>query len=119
MVRFLPANAFWNSKVGLELIRMCFLDRQKMIAEFWAPLDPYYVNPAVVWFMFAHDAARVSELSLERTIKLLFLVSNGLHDAGIAAWDAKRFFNRSSQKNLPRYEIVPHNFLPFIQIIAP
>lgn len=65
-----------------------------MIAEFWAPLDPYFVNPAFVWFMFAHDAARVSKLSFDRSIKLFFLLTNGISDAGIAAWDSKRFFQR-------------------------
>lgn len=32
-------------------------------------------------------------LSLEDTARLMFLVGNALNDAGVASWDAKRFFN--------------------------
>ena len=66
-----------------------------MIAEFWAPMIPPFFSPPMMWEVFAINAARAASLNLEKSIKLLFLVSNAMFDAGIAAWDAKRFFNRT------------------------
>lgn len=41
----------------------------------------------------ALNAAVSQNLSLDESVKLIFLVSNALFDAGIAAWDVKRAFD--------------------------
>lgn len=51
------------------------------------------MNLAGQWHNLAIEAAIIKNLSLSDTIKLLYLQSNAAFDAGIAAWDAKRYFD--------------------------
>jgi len=62
-------------------------DREKMIAEFWEQ-GPYSYTPPGIWTKFAIEAIKSEKLSLEDSIKVLFLQANAAFDASIAAWGA-------------------------------
>ena len=67
-------------------------DRQKMIAEFWQD-DAFTVQPAGHWINIATSVSERDRQNLDGDVKLYFLLSNALMDAGIAAWDAKTFYD--------------------------
>ncbi|CAD7700392.1 unnamed protein product, partial [Ostreobium quekettii] len=67
-------------------------DVPKMLAEFWAD-GPDTTAPPGHWFRITLDSAVNERLSLENTVRLMFLMGNALNDAGVASWDAKAFFN--------------------------
>jgi hypothetical protein len=67
-------------------------DRQKMIAEYW--LDgPNSEQPAGHWALFAQGVSARDHHTLDDDVKMFFVLSNAVFDAGIAAWDAKRTFD--------------------------
>lgn len=67
-------------------------DRRKMIAEYWAD-GPNSELPPGHWCLFASWVSAHNHYTLDQDVKLLFVVSNAVMDAGIAAWDAKRHFD--------------------------
>jgi hypothetical protein len=69
-------------------------DVEKCIAEFWAA-GAGTVTPPGMWTEFALNAARVKNLGVGDTIKLIFLQGNAVMDAGIATWAVKRFWNHA------------------------
>jgi hypothetical protein len=70
-------------------------DREKMIAEFWAPDARIFGNPPNMFHMFTLNALVAEDYDLEGSIKALFLVSNAVFDAGISCWDTKRHYDSS------------------------
>src|SRR3990167_577588 len=70
-------------------------DTQKIIAEFWAPQPLAFGNPPNMFNLFAMNALIHTNADIEDSIKLQFAISNAVFDAGIAAWDAKRYFDSS------------------------
>lgn len=66
-------------------------DHQKIVAEYWAD-GPNSETPPGHWVNLAAEISRKRGHSLDQDIKLFFLLSNSLFDAGIAAWDAKRAY---------------------------
>ena len=67
-------------------------DRQKVIAEYWAD-GPSSEQPPGHWNLFAQFVARRDHYDLDTNVKLFFLLTNTLFDAGIAAWDCKLYYN--------------------------
>ena len=67
-------------------------DEQKMIAEYWAD-GPSSETPPGHWCLFAQFVSHRDHHSLDDDIKMFFVLTNALMDAGIAAWDAKRAFD--------------------------
>ncbi len=67
-------------------------DRQKMISEFWQD-GAFTVQPAGHWINIATSVSERDRQNLDGDVKLYFLMSNALMDAGIAAWDAKTFYD--------------------------
>lgn len=64
-------------------------DHQKMVAEYW--LDgPNSEQPPGHWELFAQWVSARDHHTLDDDVKMFFVLSNALMDAGIAAWDAKR-----------------------------
>jgi hypothetical protein len=87
-------------------ISACLNDEQKIIAELWAgmhedkfpncvvlPNHNYWVVPPVQWCRIARYIAEKNCFMNGSTIKMFFLLANGLLDASIAAWDAMRFYD--------------------------
>jgi hypothetical protein len=67
-------------------------DRQKMIAEYWFD-GPNSEQPPGHWLRFADFVSARDHHTLDDDVKMLFVLSNALMDAGIAAWDAKRAYD--------------------------
>jgi hypothetical protein len=73
-------------------------DEQKIIAEYWAD-GPHSELPPGHWNLFAQFVSRRDhygdhEQGLERDVKLFFVLTNAVLDAGCCAWDNKRAFFR-------------------------
>jgi uncharacterized protein DUF6851/vanadium-dependent haloperoxidase-like protein len=67
-------------------------DRQKVIVEHWAD-GPGTTLPPGHWVRFAGWVAARDNLGLDDEMKLFFLVSNAVFDAGISCWDTKRVYD--------------------------
>lgn len=77
-----------------ELIRISarLTERQKVIAEYWAD-GPGSEQPPGHWNLFAQYVSERDAHSLEEDVKLFFALNNALMDAGIAAWEAKGYYD--------------------------
>src|ERR1700722_4347217 len=77
-----------------ELVAMsaALTDRQKMIAEYWSD-GPNSEQPPGHWALFAQFVSQRDHHSLDDDVKMFFVLSNAIFDAGIAAWDAKREYD--------------------------
>lgn len=69
-------------------------DYGKVVAEFWAD-GPKSSLPPGHWHDITLELTRSRGLSFEDTLRVLFLQANAVFDAGIAAWDTKRFYDSS------------------------
>ena len=67
-------------------------DEQKVIAEYWAD-GPQTILPPGHWHLFAEFVSTRDNLSLDDNVKLFFSLGNAVSDAGIAAWDAKEYYD--------------------------
>jgi hypothetical protein len=67
-------------------------DKQKMISEYWSD-GPYTEQPPGHWALFAQWISQRDHHSLDDDVKMFFVLSNAIFDAGIAAWDAKRAYD--------------------------
>lgn len=67
-------------------------DITKITAEHWAD-GPDSTAPPGHWFRIAMESSLNKVQSVFETIKVLFVVSNALNDAGVAAWGAKIKFD--------------------------
>jgi hypothetical protein len=78
----------------VELIHLTanLSDREKMIAEYWED-GPGTVTPPGHWNRIAQFVSRRDGNSLDRDVKLFFALTNAQFDAGIATWEAKRFYD--------------------------
>lgn len=69
-------------------------DEQKLLAEYWAD-GPRSETPPGHWNLLAQGISFRDDHALEQDVKMFFALNAGLHDAAIAAWDAKREYNSS------------------------
>jgi hypothetical protein len=67
-------------------------DREKVIAEFWAD-GPSSELPPGHWCLIAAWVSKRDHHSEDDDVKMFFAVANAGMDAGIAAWDMKRYFD--------------------------
>ena len=77
-----------------EILRLSadLTDQQKMVAEYWAD-GPSSETPPGHWCLFAQFVSLRDHHGLDDDVKMFFMLTNALMDAGIASWDAKRAFN--------------------------
>jgi hypothetical protein len=96
MGRFGPAT--YGSKEyqeqAEELVAMSagLTDKEKMIAEYWSD-GPNSEQPPGHWALFAQWISERDHHTLDDDVKMFFVLSNAIFDAGIAAWDTKRSFD--------------------------
>ncbi|MCU0316093.1 MAG: hypothetical protein MUC92_05830 [Fimbriimonadaceae bacterium] len=93
-----PPPAYGTSAFQKELMEVYdvtsnLTDSQKLIAEYWAG-GPGSVTPPGLWMEFAQKVSRDEKYSLEKDVKLFFLVGNAVMDAGICCWDSKLAHNQ-------------------------
>jgi len=67
-------------------------ERDKAIAEFWAD-GPRSESPPGHWNQLAHGLVVRDQLDIEASVKLFFALNAALLDAGIAAWESKRYYD--------------------------
>jgi hypothetical protein len=67
-------------------------DKEKMIAEYWSD-GPNSEQPPGHWMRFAQWVSQRDHHTLDDDVKMFFVLSNAIFDAGIAAWDAKRAYD--------------------------
>ena len=65
---------------------------QKVIAEYWAD-GPSSELPPGHWELFAIFVSERDNHDLHDDAKLFFALANAIHDAAIATWEAKRFYD--------------------------
>ena len=67
-------------------------DQQKMISEFWTDgVDSE--QPVGHWIRIAQWVSTRDHLTFDEEIKLFFVLTNAMLDAGIAAWDSKAAYD--------------------------
>jgi hypothetical protein len=76
----------------LVIISAGLTDREKMIAEYWSD-GPYSEQPPGHWARFAQWVSARDHHTLDDDVKMFFVLSNAMFDAGVAAWDAKRAYD--------------------------
>jgi hypothetical protein len=81
-------------------------DRQKMIAEYWAD-GPNSELPPGHWHLFAQVVSARNNYTLDQDAKLFFALGNAMLDAGIATWEAKRFYD--SQRPITSVRFLKNN----------
>jgi hypothetical protein len=81
-------------KQALEILHLSahLGDLEKVIAGYWVD-GPRTETPPGHWCLFAEFVSRRDGHTLEQDVKLFFALSNGLMDASIAVWEAKRFYD--------------------------
>lgn len=77
-------------------------DGDKAFIDFWAA-NPGSVAPAGMWTQIAGLVSDKDKNTLDDDVKLFFALGQALHDAGIAAWDAKRAFDSCRPITAIRY----------------
>jgi predicted small lipoprotein YifL len=77
-------------------------DRTKAIAEYWAD-GPHSELPPGHWCLFGAWVSQRDRHTIDDDAKMFFAMENAVMDAGIAAWDAKRFFDTVRPVTAVRY----------------
>ena len=94
--RFGPATygskEYQEQAEELVAISAALNDKQKMIAEYWND-GPNTEQPPGHWALFAQWISERDHHILDDDVKMFFVLSNAIFDAGIAAWDAKRAYD--------------------------
>lgn len=67
-------------------------DREKVIAEYWAD-GPRSELPPGHWQLFGEFVSLRDHHSFSEDVKMFFMLGNAVQDAGIACWEAKRFYD--------------------------
>jgi hypothetical protein len=67
-------------------------DQHKATAEYWAD-GPSTETPPGHWCLLAQWVSARDRHDLDQDVVLFFALGGALHDAGVAAWDAKRAFD--------------------------
>jgi hypothetical protein len=79
---------------AIELIELSasLTDEQKMISEYWTD-GPNSELPPGHWCIFAQFISARDRNTLDDDVKMFFVLTNAVSDAGIVAWTAKRKFD--------------------------
>ncbi len=86
-------TALFQQRVGEILnISANLTDEQKIIAEFWEDGAGTSFPPGS-WMTFGQFVSERDANTLDEDIKMFFPLGNAVFDAGIAAWDAKEFYD--------------------------
>lgn len=77
-------------------------DDWKCTVEYWAD-PPGTAQPPGHWIEYAEFISARDQNTLDEDAKMFFAVSNALLDAGIAVWDAKRYYDYVRPVTAVRY----------------
>lgn len=96
------SNAYREQALELVDLQATIGDREKVIAEYWAD-GPRSVTPPGHWIVFAQYVSQRDQHTIDQDVKLFFLVSNAVMDAGICCWEAKRHYDYARPITAIRY----------------
>ena len=82
-------------------------DQHKAIAEYWAD-GPGTETPPGHWCLLAQWVSARDGHGLDQDVVLFFALSGALHDAAVAAWDAKRAFDSVRPVSAVRWLFAGH-----------
>ncbi|HRH95511.1 MAG TPA: vanadium-dependent haloperoxidase, partial [Prosthecobacter sp.] len=83
----------YNQKLTIE---------EKAMVEFMRD-GPRSTGQSGHWLRFAQDVSRRDKHTLDQDVKLYFVIANVAHDAFIACWETKRFYDSSRPWTLVRH----------------
>ena len=86
------AHAFIKQAEQILQYSANLTDRETMIAESWADGPSTETAPGH-WALFAQFVSRRDHHTVDDDVVMFFAVANALHDAGIAVWEAKRYYD--------------------------
>jgi hypothetical protein len=87
-----PSDAFLKEVDQQLRFSAGLTDTQKVISQYWED-PPGSETPPGHWNLFAQWVSRRDHHSLDEDAKVFMALNNGLLDASITAWDAKRQWN--------------------------
>ncbi len=97
-----PSRAYKEQALALMKFSAELNDTTKAIAEYWED-GSGTVTPPGHWNVIAQFISQQKYYGLDKDVKLFFSLNNALMDAGIACWDAKRFFNSVRPESAIRF----------------
>jgi hypothetical protein len=83
-------------------VQSALTEQQKVIAEYWAD-GPNSELPPGHWCLIAQFVSERDRHTDDEDARMFFALTNALSDAGIAAWDAKIFFDSARPITAIRY----------------
>ena len=87
-----PSDAFVKEVEQQLRFSAGLTDLQKVVSQYWED-GPRSETPPGHWNLIAQWVSRRDHHSLDEDAKVFFALNNGLLDASITAWDAKRQWN--------------------------
>jgi hypothetical protein len=88
----LTSQDFLDQALHLINVQKKLETKQKVIAEYWAD-GPRSELPPGHWELFAIFVSNRDSHTLGQDAKLFFALANAIHDAAIATWEAKRYYD--------------------------
>lgn len=88
----LTSQAFLDQARHLINVQERLETKQKVIAEYWAD-GPNSELPPGHWELFATFVSARDSHTLHEDAKMFFALANAIHDAAIATWEAKRYYD--------------------------
>ncbi|MFD7961279.1 DUF6851 domain-containing protein [Streptomyces zaomyceticus] len=88
----LTSQGFIDQAKHLIFIQEHLSLEQKVVSDYWSD-GPKSVLPPGHWEEFGCFVSARDNHTLDQDVKMFFALSNALHDAAIATWDAKRHYD--------------------------
>ena len=99
----LPGSAeYLDQAHHLLEVQLALTEQQKAITEYWAGGTTGEL-PAAYWCQFAQVVSERAGNGDDQDVKLFFALANASFDAGIAAWDAKVYYDSARPITALRY----------------
>ena len=83
-------------------VQLALTEKQKVMTEYWAG-GPTGELPAAYWSQFAQCVSERAGNGDDQDARLFFALANASFDAGIAAWDAKVYYDSARPITALRY----------------
>ena len=88
----LTSQAFLDQSRYVIRVQQNLETRHKVIAEYWAD-GPKSELPPGHWELFAIFVSNRDAHTLHQDAKMFFALANAIHDAAIATWECKRYYD--------------------------
>jgi len=82
----------WDEADQLLAYSAALDDNSKSLVELWAA-NPGTVSPPGQWMQIAEQVALNDRYSEDQNVKLFFAAAQAVHDAGVASWDCRRYYD--------------------------